>query len=169
MKQFFVLGLTVLALSGSGCATRGYARRQAAKVNDQATQAQTQVTAVSDKHDTDVARVNDHVSATDNKLQEAATSSAQANASAAQANATAARADANAAQANANAARDEATVAQAAIGATQAAAIAARADAASARADAAAHHDRPAEQSGRREAAGRAAAGRVCALAGLEG
>jgi len=111
-------------------------------VNDQATQAQTQVTAVSDKHDTDVARVNDHVSATDNKLQEAATSSAQANASAAQANATAARADANAAQANANAARDEATVAQAAIGATQAAAIAARADAASARADAAAAQER---------------------------
>ena len=37
MKQIFVLGIAVLALSGSGCATRGYARRQAAKVNDQAT------------------------------------------------------------------------------------------------------------------------------------
>ena len=85
MKQLFLFGIVLLALCGSGCATRGYARRQAAKVNDRATQAQTQVTAVSDKHDTDVARVNDHVSATDNKLQEAATSSAQANASAAQA------------------------------------------------------------------------------------
>jgi len=127
MKQLFVLGIVVLALSGSGCATRGYARRQAAKVNDQATQAQTLVTALSDKHETDLSRVNEHVTMTDSKVQEAATNSAQANASAGQANATAARADATAAQANASAARDEATVAQAAISAAQANAAATQA------------------------------------------
>ena len=109
MKQFFVLGLALLALVGSGCATRGYARRQAATVNDRVSQVQTQVTALSDKHATDVAHVNERLTATDNKLQEAAASAAQANANAAQANANAARADASAAQANATAARAEAT------------------------------------------------------------
>jgi len=132
MKQFFVLGLALLVLFGSGCATKGYARKQAATVNDQATQVQTGITALSDKHDADLSRVNERVTVTDNKLQEAATSSAQANASAAQANANAARADAAAAQANASAARDGAIVAQAAISNAQAAAAAARADAAAA-------------------------------------
>ena len=105
MKQFFVLGLALLALSGSGCATRGYARKQAAAVNERVTQIQTQTTALSAKHESDVARVNDRVTATDAKLQEAATSASQANASAAQANASAARADASAAQATASAAQ----------------------------------------------------------------
>jgi hypothetical protein len=132
MKQFFVLGIAVLALCGSGCATRGYARRQAAKVNDQATQVQTQVAALSDKHDTDLSRANEHVTMTDSKVQAAVMNSEQANASAAQASANAARADATAAQANASAARDGAIVAQASISAAQAAAAAARADAAAA-------------------------------------
>jgi hypothetical protein len=105
MNQFFVLGIVVLALSGSGCATRGYARKQAATVNERVNQIQTQTTALSAKHETDVTHVNDRVTATDNKLQEAATNAAQANASAAQANASAARADASAAQANASAAQ----------------------------------------------------------------
>ena len=106
MKQFFVLGLAaLLALAGSGCATRGYARRQAARVNDRVTQVQTQLTALSAKHDTDVSHVNERFAMADNKLQEAASSAAQANANAAQANANAARADASAAQANATAAR----------------------------------------------------------------
>ena len=105
MKQYFVSGIILLALSGSGCATRGYARKQAAAVNERVTQIQTQATALSTKHDTDVSHVNDRVTATDNKLQEAATNAAQANASAAQANASAARADASAAQANASAAQ----------------------------------------------------------------
>ena len=105
MKQFFVLGLAVLVLVGSGCATRGYARKQAATVNDRVTQVQTQVTAQFDKHETDVSRVNQRVTTTDNKAQQAAASAAQANANAAQANASAARADASAAQANANAAQ----------------------------------------------------------------
>ena len=112
MKQFFVLGLALLALAGSGCATRGYARRQAAGVNDKVSQVQTQVTALSAKHDTDVSHVNERFTMTDNKLQEAASSAAQANANAAQANANAARADASAAQANASAARAEATMAR---------------------------------------------------------
>ncbi len=132
MKQVFMLGIAVLALCVSGCATRGYARRQAAKVNDQATQAQTQVATLSEKHDADMARVNEHVTMTGGKVQEAATNSAQANSSAAQASAKAAQADATAAQANASASRDQAIVAQAAISAAQAAAAAARADAAAA-------------------------------------
>jgi hypothetical protein len=130
MKQLLVFGLALLVLSGSGCATRGYVRRQNAAVNDKATQAQTSVAALSDKHDTDIARVNEHVTTTDGKLQEAAMSAAQANATAAQANATAARADATAAQANASAARDGATVAQAAAAAREAAAAEAAANAA---------------------------------------
>ena len=105
MKQFLVLGLAVLAVTGSGCATRGYARKQAALVNDRVSQVQTQATAVSGKHDTDVSRVNDRITTTDNKTQEAAANAAQANASAAQANASAARADASAAQASASAAQ----------------------------------------------------------------
>jgi hypothetical protein len=106
MKQFSVLGLAaLLALAGSGCATRGYARRQAATVNDRASQVQTQVTTLSGKHETDVSHVNERLTTTDSKIQDAAASAAQANASAAQANASAARADASAAQANASAAR----------------------------------------------------------------
>jgi septal ring factor EnvC (AmiA/AmiB activator) len=143
MKQLFVLGVAVLVLCGSGCATRGYVRRQNAKVNDQATQVQTQVAALSDKHDTDLSRVNEHATMTDSKVQEAATNSAQANAGAAQASANAARADAAAAQANASAARDQATVAQAAISAAQASAAAARADAAAAQERAVVAQDTP--------------------------
>jgi len=105
MKHSFLLGIVLLALCSSGCATRGYARRQAATVNERVNQIQTQATALSTKHETDVSRVNERVTATDNKLQEAATSAAQANANAAQANASAARADASAAQANASAAQ----------------------------------------------------------------
>ena len=105
MKQFFGLGIILLALASSGCATRGYARKQAATVNERVNQIQTQATALSAKHETDVSRVNDRVTATDSKLQEAATNATQANASAAQANASAARADASAAQANASAAQ----------------------------------------------------------------
>ena len=105
MKQVLVFGLTLLAVAGSGCATRGYARRQAATVDARLTQIQTQVSAQSDKHQTDVARVDERITATDNKAQEAAANAAAANASAAQANASAARADASAAQANASAAR----------------------------------------------------------------
>src|SRR6185503_12587938 len=85
MKQFFVLGLALLVLVGSGCATRSYARRQAATVNDRVSQVQTQATALSDKHETDVAHVNERITTTDNKAQKAAANAAQANASAASA------------------------------------------------------------------------------------
>ena len=105
MKQFFLLGVGLLALTLSGCATRGYARRQASTVNDRVTQIQAQATELSDKHETDVTRANQRLSTTENKLQQAAASAEQANASAAQANASAARADASAAQANATAAK----------------------------------------------------------------
>jgi hypothetical protein len=98
MKQFFVVGLALLVLAGSGCATKGYVRKQAATVNDRVSQVQTQATAVSDKHATDVAHVNERLTTNDNKLQQVA-------ASAKEANANAARADASAAQASASAAR----------------------------------------------------------------
>ena len=113
MKQFFVVGLALLTLAVSGCATRGYARRQAREVNDRVSHVQAAVTAQTDKHATDVAQVNERITVTDNKLQEAAAMAAQANANAAQANANAARADASAAQASASAARAEATTARA--------------------------------------------------------
>jgi len=105
MKQSFVLGLALLALVGSGCATRGYARKQAATVNERVTQIQTQTTALSEKHEADVTRANDRITATDGKSQQAAASAAQANASAARADASAAQANASAAQANATAAQ----------------------------------------------------------------
>ena len=80
MKTFYMLGLVaVLALAGSGCATRGYARRQAGTVNDRVSRVQTQVTALSDKHAAEMSQVNDRLTATDNKLQQAASSAAQAN------------------------------------------------------------------------------------------
>jgi trimeric autotransporter adhesin len=126
MKQLLVFGLTLLAVAGSGCATRGYARRQAAKVDARVTQVQTQASALSDKHQTDFARIDERLTTTDNKLQAAATSAAAANANAAQANANAARADASAAQANASAARSEATIAQANANAARADAAAAQ-------------------------------------------
>ncbi len=114
MKQFCVLGLAIMTLVVSACATRGYARRQAREVNDRLGQVQAQAKADSDKHDAEMARVDERITTTDNKLQAAATSAAQANASAAQANASAARADASAAQANASAARSEAVAVAAA-------------------------------------------------------
>jgi uncharacterized phage infection (PIP) family protein YhgE len=129
MKQFFVLGLALLTLAGSGCATRGYARRQAREVNDRVSQVQAAVTAQSDKHATDVAAVNERIAMTDNKLQETASMAAQANANAAQANANAARADASAAQASASAARAEANTALASATAARTEATAARAEA----------------------------------------
>ncbi len=136
MKKFFVLAPAILALVGSACATRGYARRQAAKVNDRVTEVQGQIKGYSDKHDTDLARVDARITATDNKAQAAAASAAQANANAALASASAARADASAAGANASAARSETTAALANAKAAQDAANSAQ-DAAKAAQDAA--------------------------------
>jgi TolA-binding protein len=127
MKQFFVLGLAILSsMAGSGCATRGYARRQAAKVNDRTSQVQAQVTALSAKHDTDISHVNERLTTADNKLQEVNASAAQANISAAHASANAARADATASQASASAARADATIARAEATTARAEAAAAR-------------------------------------------
>src|SRR6478672_10541997 len=80
MKQVVVLGAALLALTLSGCATRGYARRQARTVNDRVTQVQTQITGLSVKHDTDVAVVNQGITAADNKIQQVAVTAEQANA-----------------------------------------------------------------------------------------
>jgi hypothetical protein len=114
MKRLFVLGPVLFTLVGSGCATRGYARRQARDVNERVTQlhgqVQNQFTALSDKHQTDVSRVDERITTTDNKAQQAVTTATQANANSAQANANAAQASASAAQANASAAQANATV-----------------------------------------------------------
>ena len=103
MKRLFVLGPILFTLVGSGCATRGYARRQAATVNDRVSQIQTQhqnqFTSLSDKHQTDVSRVDERITTTDIKAQQAITTAAQANVNAAQASASAAQANASAAQA----------------------------------------------------------------------
>ena len=105
MNRFFVLGLALLTVVGSGCATRGYARRQAAAVNERVTQVEGQVTTATQKHDTDVARANERITATDGKAQQAAIAAGQANSSATQANASAAQASASAARADASAAQ----------------------------------------------------------------
>ena len=118
-------------------------------VNDRATQVQTQLAAQSEKHVTDLARVNDRITATDSKLQEANTSAelananaARADASAAQANASAARAETTVAQANTSALRAEIAQAQADANAARAEAARAQADATTARAEAAAAQER---------------------------
>jgi hypothetical protein len=113
MKRFLVFGLALLTVAGSGCATRGYARRQAAEVNERVNQVQAQVKAYSDKSENDIARVDQRITTADNKAQDATASAAQANSSAAQANASAARADASAAQANASATQANASAAKA--------------------------------------------------------
>src|SRR3974390_724269 len=71
MNRFFVLGLALLILVGSGCATKGYVRKQMAAVSDRLGQVQAQDTALSAKHDTDISNINQAINATDNKMQEA--------------------------------------------------------------------------------------------------
>ena len=106
MKQLFVLGLVAFSLvAESGCATRGYARRQVAPVKDRVAQTETQLAALSAKHDTDLARADERITANDNKVRELMVSAAQVNANAAQASASAARAEASAAQSHAIVAR----------------------------------------------------------------
>jgi len=92
MKKYFVIGVSLLTLAVSGCATRGYARKQAAAVNDRVTQVETQLTGLTSKHDAEVARVNERIATNDAKVQQAASSAAQAKESAARADASAAQA-----------------------------------------------------------------------------
>jgi len=85
-------------------------------VNDRVSQIQTQdqnqFTSLSDKHQTDFLRIDESITTTDNKAQQAITSATQANAYAAQASANAAQASANAAQASASAAQANASAVQ---------------------------------------------------------
>ena len=106
MKGLFMFGPVLLALIGSGCATRGYARRQVAPVNDRVGQVQTQ-------HQTDVSRIDERITTTDKQVQQANANAAQANANAAQANASVAQASASAAQASASAAQANTSALQA--------------------------------------------------------
>jgi hypothetical protein len=124
MKRFLVLGPVLLTLVGSGCATRGYARRQVAPVNDRVAQLearnQSQFAAVSDEHKTDVSRVDERITTTDKRAQQAVATATDASAIAAQANVAALQANANAAQASASAAQASASAAQANASAAQA-------------------------------------------------
>jgi outer membrane protein OmpA-like peptidoglycan-associated protein len=103
MKRLFVLAPVVLALAGSGCATKSYARKQAATVNDRVSQVEThtneQTAALSNKHQTDISRVDERITTTDNKANMAAATAQQALTGAEQANAGATQANASAAQA----------------------------------------------------------------------
>jgi LPXTG-motif cell wall-anchored protein len=143
MNRFFLLGLAFLTLVGSGCATRGYARRQAAKVNDRLSTVQAKATAYSGKHDTDLSGVNQRIDATNNKIEEAVASAqlasanaALANTNAAKAEASAARADASASEANANAAQADTAKLRADLAAAQAGTAKLQADVAAAQATA---------------------------------
>jgi hypothetical protein len=121
MKRLFVLGTVLFALVGSGCATRGYARRQAREVQGLVTQVQTQ-------HQTDVARIDGRLTMNDQQVQRAVETAAQANANATQANANAAQANASAAQAASSASQANSNAAQANASAASANASAAQAN-----------------------------------------
>ena len=103
----------ILALAMSGCATRNYARKQVAPVNDKviALEAQTnqkfattdeKIAAVSSKEQTDISQVNERISTTNLKLQETDTKLAEVSGTAQQAQSSATRASE---QANATSAR----------------------------------------------------------------
>jgi outer membrane protein OmpA-like peptidoglycan-associated protein len=66
---WYVVGAIPLVLASSGCATRGYARRQVAPVAQQVAALETQTNekfaAVSAKHDSDISQVNERISTTD--------------------------------------------------------------------------------------------------------
>ena len=69
---WLVAGLVPLVLATSGCATRGYARRQVRPVAEHvaALEAQTneKIAAVSAKHESDMSQVNERISSTDNRV-----------------------------------------------------------------------------------------------------
>jgi outer membrane protein OmpA-like peptidoglycan-associated protein len=92
-----------LVLATSGCATKSYARHQAAVVNQRVSKVEKktneEVAYLTNKHETDISQVNERISTTDMKLGEVANSAQQANSTATQA---AEAADANKTQISAN-------------------------------------------------------------------
>jgi outer membrane protein OmpA-like peptidoglycan-associated protein len=92
-----VAAIGILSIAANvGCATKKYARVQAAVVNDRVTQVQTdtntQIAALTTKHQADISRVEERIATTDNRLATVATTASEASASAARANTTAGQA-----------------------------------------------------------------------------
>jgi outer membrane protein OmpA-like peptidoglycan-associated protein len=85
-------GAIIVALAGSGCATKKYARNQAGAVNQRVTQVQTQIHGELAKHQSEISSLNERLTTTNNQVAAAASSAEQANASAAQANTSASQA-----------------------------------------------------------------------------
>jgi len=82
----------VLVLANSGCATRGYARRQVAPVSAkvaslevQAAQTNEKIATVSEKHDSDMSQVNERISTTDQRVAQIAADTRTAQGTAARA------------------------------------------------------------------------------------
>ncbi len=92
-----------LMLATSGCATKSYARQQAAVVNQRVSKVEKktneEVAYLTNKHETDISQVNERISGTDMKLGQVANAAQQANSTATQA---AEMADANKTQISAN-------------------------------------------------------------------
>jgi outer membrane protein OmpA-like peptidoglycan-associated protein len=92
-----------LVLTTSGCATKSYARQQAAVVNQRVSKVEKktneEVAYLTNKQQTDISQVNERISTTDMKLGDVANSAQQANATATQA---ADAAEANKTQISAN-------------------------------------------------------------------
>jgi outer membrane protein OmpA-like peptidoglycan-associated protein len=86
----------ILALAASGCATKKYVIAQVDGVNQRVAKNQTetnaQITALAGKEQTDISRVEERITTTDNKLATVATTADLASASAAQANTAASQA-----------------------------------------------------------------------------
>jgi outer membrane protein OmpA-like peptidoglycan-associated protein len=76
----------MLALGASGCATRGYARRQVKPVADQVAALEAKTDTMTEKEATDISRVEEKILSTDNRLTAVADTLTQTQASAAQAN-----------------------------------------------------------------------------------
>lgn len=135
MKQVFVLGVALLALAATGCATKGYVRKQNAKVSERLNQVQTNAIAFAGKQNADALAINAKLNAIDEKSHEAMVNAAETDTYAARADASAARAEVGAARADAAAARAE-------VATARADATAARAEVTTAKAEAAAAQER---------------------------
>jgi len=85
-------GAIIVALAGSGCATKKYARNQAGAVNQRVTQVQTQLSGEMAKQQSEISSLGERLTTTNNQVAAAWNSAQQANASAAQANTSASQA-----------------------------------------------------------------------------
>jgi outer membrane protein OmpA-like peptidoglycan-associated protein len=108
LKQSFacsVVALISLTLTTAGCATKSFVRAETGVVNGRVSQVQnelnTKLDALASKHNTDISRVEERITTTDNTVASVASTAEQARSGATQANATATQA-LSTAQDNAN-------------------------------------------------------------------